>query len=140
MSFSVVEMMSMLNMTPAQNSGLSKNVRKHRNAKMKRSFAAGGAGGLAALMSSTEFTAYINPARSTKVVKGESKKGARVIASPPGIDSRSLSNGAGGWGRLPNVSPIDYADDDPRGWVHVDNSKRSRRCRIDEDVDAEHQP
>lgn len=78
--------------------------------------------------------------RLSKSAKKRENTKARAVACGPGIDSRSPTNGTGGWGRLPNVSPIDYADDDPRGWVYVDGKKRSRRCRIDAEPEPDAYP
>jgi len=110
-------------------SGLSKNLRKRRNAKIKHAAQHGGAGGISALLSSGEFSAYIDPACFNK--KPQMQKISAPISRLPGMSD--ATGPCGGWGRLPNVSQIDYADDDPRGWVHVGRNKRNRSCRIQDD-------
>jgi hypothetical protein len=105
-------------------------MRKRRNQKIKRAAAAGGAGGLAALLASRDFNTYIDPSRLLK------KKRINVVMSTRVSSLPGLSNATGpcgGWGRLPNVSPINYSEDDPRGWTYVDGSRRSRQCRIQDD-------
>lgn len=113
-----------------QFSGLPKNVRKHRNRKIKHAALHGGSGGIAAVLSSAEFNEYTNPARLGNNSKQPQQK--QLLSSLPGI---GMATGTGGWGRLPNISQIDYADDDPRGWTHVGRSKRQRKCMIyDEEI------
>ena len=110
---------------PSNFSGLPKNVRKHRNAKIKRA-AKNGAPGISALMGSSDYTQYVDPARFKK--KQHVVNTSTRLAHLPGLSD--ATGPCGGWGRLPNVSPIDYADDDPRGWVHVSHMKRMRKCMI----------
>jgi hypothetical protein len=108
-------------------SGLTKNMRKRRNRKIKHAALHGGSGGISALLSSREYTDYIDPTRIGKKVNSVVQKG--ILSHLPGIGW----GGNGGWGRLPNVSSIDYAEDDSRGWTHVDHRQRRRRCMIEED-------
>ena len=92
---------------------------------------AGGAGGLAFLFASSDYNAYINPPHLKKKIEEEPVAPGR----PSGLPGISAPKGSyGGWGRLPNVSPIDYADDDPRGWVTVTRNKRNRSCRIQDEA------
>lgn len=112
-------------------SGLPKNVRKRRNKKILRAFNSGGGGGLRALLDSGEFNEYINPARFSKKAKAPVKHQPlqdSIYYSPAMLSG----TGTGGWGRLPNVSPIDYAHNDTAGWVHVGRHRR-RPCQIQEE-------
>lgn len=113
-----------------QFSGLTKNMRKNRNRKIKHAALHGGSGGIAALLSSAEFNTYTNPARLGN--KSNAPQQKQLVSALPGSGTGA---GTGGWGRLPNVSQIDYADDDPRGWTHVGRNKRQRKCMIyDEEI------
>jgi len=115
--------------SPAEASGLTKNMRKRRNRKMKHASAAGGVDGLRTLMASTEFNAYINPARLNR--KPQNKKISTL--STPAQESEASTENCGGWGRLPNVAKFNYAPDDPSGWTYVGPHKRTRGCRILDD-------
>lgn len=113
----------------SESSGLPKNARKNRNRKIKRA-ALNGAYGISALLGSSEYTAYTDPKRYGKIQS--TKQFSTVLSKLPGIDDLPTSY-YGGWGRLPNVSPIDYTEDDPRGWTHVDRRhRRARKCQIDD--------
>jgi hypothetical protein len=111
-------------------SGLPKNVRKRRNKKIMRAFYAGGSGGVRSLLDSGDFNQYINPDRFPKKVKASVKPQA---LQDSGYYSPSMlsGTGTGGWGRLPNVSQIDYAHNDTAGWVHV--GRHRRRCQIEDE-------
>jgi hypothetical protein len=112
-------------------SGLTKNMRKRRNQKIKRAAAAGGAGGLAALLQSRDFNTYIDPSRLLKKKARINVVGSTRMSRLPGVSD--ATGPCGGWGRLPNVSPVNYSEDDPRGWTYVDGSRRNRHCRIQDD-------
>lgn len=128
MSSSILHIMSSIGLKPVANSGLTKNMRKRRNRKMKYAALAGGPDGLRTLMSSTAFNQYINPARAQKK-KIDVKTFVEAPSQLSGINRDAPSGG--GWGCLPNVSQIDYAHNDPQGWVHVGSKKRTRRiCQI----------
>ena len=71
---------------------------------------------------------------SVKKPSGNARASTRMSHGPGLSDTPTTF--CGGWGRLPNVSPIDYADDDPRGWVLVTRNKRNRGCRIQDEEDA----
>jgi len=109
-------------------SGLPKNVRKRRNKKIKRA-AQNGPAGISALLGSGEYNEYINPTRFKK--RTHKEKVSTRVSSLIGFSERT--GPCGGWGRLPNVSLIDYADDDPRGWIHVGPHKRLRKCMISDE-------
>jgi len=109
-------------------SGLPKNARKHRNRKIRHAAEYGGAQGISALFSSTAYIEFTDPKRFGNA-RGISQQPSMRISSPPGFSYDDVGP-TGGWGRLPNVSPIDYADDDPRGWVSVTRNRRNRSCRI----------
>ena len=135
MSTPVNEILRIAGLAPTTNSGLTKNVRKRRNGKMKRAFQAGGLGGLSALLRSKDFNEYINSERMT-VRKNPVQAVSTKMSTLPGFDE--MVAGTGGWGKPPNVSPIDYADDDPRGWVAVTRNKRNRVCRIQDEAHDEY--
>ena len=105
-------------------SGLTKNMRKRRNKKIKR---AAVQGGLSILLSSGDFNEYINPARLGKKVKPI--RAQTRVSYAPGISGTELGS-SGGWGRLPNTSRIDYAPDDSNGW---ERQGVKRRCMIQDD-------
>ena len=112
-------------------SGLPKNVRKRRNSWIGSAARRSGSQGISALLSSEIYRTYTDPKRFGKKIE------KNVVAEPsslPGL-SNQPAGPCGGWGRLPNVSLIDYADDDPHGWTHVDRNKRSRRCMILDEQD-----
>jgi hypothetical protein len=58
------------------------------------------------------------------------------LSSLPGFSETTMA--CGGWGRLPNVATIHYADDDPRGWVSVGRNRRNRSCMIRDDEHDEY--
>jgi hypothetical protein len=131
MSTPVSEILRMNGFSPLRMfSGLPKNARKNRNRKIRHAAQHGGAQGISALLSSTAYNEFTDPKRFGKK-QGAAEQGSTRISSLPGF---SASTGpTGGWGRLPNVSPIDYADDDPRGWIAVTRNKRNRACRIQDE-------
>jgi hypothetical protein len=110
--------------------GLTKNVRKNRNRKIKEVAEMGGAAALTSLFASPPFNSYLGSAR----VNSGAKKAPESLchSTLPEVTEVSTSP-CGGWGRLPNISAIDYADDDPRGWVTVTRNKRSRVCMIQDE-------
>lgn len=98
---------------------------------MKSALRQGGVGGLRALLGSSEFNSYIDPARIKKVMFTPAV--STTCSRLPGFDDSSSPHG--GWGRLPNVSQINYAEDDPRGWTYVGPHKRNRVCKIVDEED-----
>lgn len=130
MSTSINDVMRSHGFSPlSEFSGLPKNVRKRRNSKIRHAALHGGSGGISALLGSVEYTTYTDPKRFNK--GPQIQNSSTRLSSLPGFSAPTGL--CGGWGRLPNVSPIDYADDDPRGWVTVTRNKRNRACRIQDD-------
>ena len=130
MTTSILDIMRRFGLKPVANCGLTKNMRKRRNRKMTHAALSGGPDGLRALMSSTAFNTYINPARIQKKIHNP-KTFVECPSSLSGINLDTSSSG--GWGYLPNVSQIDYEYNDPRGWTHVGPHKRNRGCKIVDD-------
>ena len=111
-------------------SGLPKNVRKRRNSWIGSAARRSGSQGISALLSSETYRTYTDPTRFGKQVK------KNVVVEPSSLLGFSQATGpCGGWGKLPNVSSVDYADDDPRGWTYVDKHRRTRKCMILDEFD-----
>jgi hypothetical protein len=132
MSTPINDILRIAGLAPMTNSGLVKNVRKRRNGKIQRAFQNGGLGGLSTLLRSTEFNQYINSERMS-LRKKDTQVVSNKASSLPGFDRMITGTGTAGWGKPPNVSPINYAEDDPRGWVTVTRNRRNRVCRIQDD-------
>jgi hypothetical protein len=129
-TLSVTDVLRMNGFSPlSQPCGLTKNIRKRRNRKIKHA-AVAGPGGLSSLFASTDFNSYIDPMRLKKSVQKTIV--STHLSSLPGFNQTDTA-GNGGWGRLPNVATIHYADDDPRGWVTVSRNRRNRPCMIQDD-------
>ena len=129
-SYTVIDVLRTVGSPLRDASGLPKNVRKRRNKKIMRAFYAGGSGGVRSLLDSGDFNQYINPDRfPKKEVKAKVQPLQNSVYYSPSMLS---GTGTGGWGRLPNVSPIDYAHNDTAGWVHVGRHRR-RPCQIQEE-------
>ena len=130
MSASVIDILRSYSINPTTYSGLTKNMRKRRNKKIKHAATYGGAGGVATLLVSRAYTEFIDPKRV-----GRAKPSAPIEASNKGRIKGVDSSGKGGWGKLPNVAEIHYEDDDARGWTYVGPHKRNRGCKIVDDPD-----
>jgi hypothetical protein len=111
-------------------SGLPKNVRKRRNSWIGSAARRSGSLGISALLNSEAYKVYTDPKRFGKK---ELNAAPSEVSHLPGFSQ--ATGPCGGWGKLPNVSSIDYAEDDPRGWTYVDGKKRSRKCMILDESD-----
>jgi len=131
MSASVTDILRSYSINPTTYSGLTKNMRKRRNKKIKHAATYGGAGGVAALLVSRAYTDFVDPKRVGRTAPTAPSQRSNVDTRIIGVDS----SGKGGWGKLPNVAQIQYEDDDARGWTYVGPHKRNRGCKIMNDSD-----
>lgn len=126
MSTSVTDILRSYSINPVTYSGLTKNMRKRRNKKIKHAATYGGAGGVAALLVSRAYTDFIDPKRVGRTAPTVITQRSNVDAPIAGVES----SGKGGWGKPPNVAQFEYDDDDTRGWTYVGRHKRNRGCKI----------
>lgn len=119
MPISITDVLQSNGLPPMSNpSGLTKNVRKRRNKKVKRAAAKGY---LSNLLGSREYHDYINQDRFKKKVRVDT---CIRVHSLPGSYPIPWS------GTPPNAAKVDYAEDDPAGWTHVGTHNRRRRAQF----------